>query len=306
VEETSHSFVATPEEAGLRLDVWLARRRPDLSRTRVQALIEEGRVTHNQAPARAADRVRAGDRATLVLPAPRPAFRLVAEDIPLDVLHEDAHLIVLNKPAGRVVHPAPGHDQGTLVNALLHHCRDLGGVGGEVRPGIVHRLDKDTSGVLVVGKHEAALRGLQAQFKDRRTRKTYLALCRGIPRFAQKRVENWIGRSPVNRKKMAVTDPSHGKTAISVFTVVEKFPAAFRAQIGIETGRTHQIRVHAAHLGHPVLGDSVYGAGPHPEWPRQMLHAWRLEIRHPATGETLHLEAPPPPDFLAAEAALRA
>ena len=302
-----HGFVATHEEVGLRLDVWLARRRPELSRSRVQALIEEGRATLNGAPGKASHKVRIGDRASLDIPETRPALHLVAQDIPLEILHEDADLIAVHKPPGLVVHPAPGHEDGTLVNALLHHCDDLTGVGGEERPGIVHRLDKDTSGVLIAGKHERALRALQTQFKDRTTRKTYLALCRGRPDFSEKRVENYLGRSPANRKKMCVTDPAHGRVAISNFRVAERFNRAFRAEIRIETGRTHQIRVHAAHLGHGILGDEVYGKGGDPlaRAPRQMLHAWRLEIRHPMTGELLKLEAPLPADFLDVEARLR-
>jgi 23S rRNA pseudouridine1911/1915/1917 synthase len=226
---------------------------------------------------------------------------LCAEDIPLEILYEDGDLVVVNKPAGLVVHPAVGNWTGTLVNALLYHCKDLAGVGGELRPGIVHRLDKDTSGVMVVAKNDAAVQALVNQFKAGSVEKEYAAIVRGVPRPARCRIETLIGRSRHDRKKMSA-QPPRGRNAVTTYDLVEAFgDVAAHVALRIETGRTHQIRVHMAHLGYPVLGDSIYGRNKPlgdlgtPE--RQLLHARKLTIQHPGSNETLVFEAPLPEDM---------
>jgi len=291
----------------LRLDVWLERRLPGLSRARVQALIRTGCVRLAGGRLKAHARVRDGLTAEVELPAPGPAAPAPA-NLPLAILYEDADIVVVNKPPGLVVHPAAGHASGTLVNALLFHCRDLAGIGGELRPGIVHRLDKDTSGALVVAKNEAALAGLVRQFAAGTVGKEYEALVHGVPARREGRIETLIGRSRHDRKKMSAR-PAKGRRAVTRYRVEATYGAASRLRIWIETGRTHQIRVHLAHLGHPVLGDRQYGRraadAPVPA-PRQMLHAARLSFAHPRTGARLALSAPRPADFAAALAALGA
>ena len=287
-----------------RLDAWLAAAYPEISRSRWKQLIESGYVFLNGAPVLKANTALAsGTEIRCVLPEPEPVG-LVAVDIPLAVLHEDADLIVLNKPAGLVVHPAPGHAADTLVNALLHHCADLQGIGGELRPGIVHRLDKDTSGVLVVAKNEPSHAALVAQFSSHSIRKEYLALAWGTPKKPSGTVDLPVGRHPVHRQKMAVTEK--GRSAVTHYEVLAAGPLASLLRVRIETGRTHQIRVHLAHLGHPVVGDAVYGRARRGlpadlEIHRQMLHAHVLELVHPRTGRPLVFTAPPPADFLAAQ-----
>ncbi len=285
------------EESGKRLDAWLAEEQPEHSRARWKTLIKEKRVTVNGEPVKPNFKLRAGDKVQWIIPKP-VSTDVLAEDIPLEILYEDEHLMVINKPAGLVVHPAAGNENGTLVNALLHHCIDLAGIGGEIRPGIVHRLDKDTSGVMVVAKTEAALNELARQFKARETEKEYLAIVRGIPTPSRGTVRTTIGRHPIHRKKMAV-DVRTGRRAVSNYQVVEAFDRAALLRVRIETGRTHQIRVHMAHLKHPVLGDKLYGrprtSGPKPA--RQMLHAAKLSFAHPNTGERMHLAAPLPEDM---------
>jgi len=241
--------------------------------------------------------LRAGDMITLCEPPPVPTDT-VAEEIALDVLFEDDDLIVLNKPAGLVVHPAAGHWSGTLVNALLHHCRALSGIGGEQRPGIVHRLDKETSGCLVAAKNDAAHQALARQFAGREVTKSYLALVAGkLPRTSGV-IEAPIGRHPVHRKKMTVVPAGRGREARTDFRVRAELPRGTLVECTLHSGRTHQIRVHLKHLGHPVLGDEVYGqrAG----FARQMLHAWRLGFTHPRTNERVNFESPIPPDFVEA------
>jgi 23S rRNA pseudouridine1911/1915/1917 synthase len=293
------------EHAGERLDAWIARRHPALSRSRWQTLIAEGRLRLNGSVPLPRARVKDGDRLEFEIPPPVPV-ELCAEAIPIAVLFEDADIVVLDKPAGLVVHPAPGHAGGTLVNALLHHCDDLEGIGGEQRPGIVHRLDRDTSGVMVVAKHERALNGLAAQFKDRSVRKEYLALVRGHPRPPAATIRTLFGRSPHDRKKMSARVTS-GRTAITHYETAESFRDAALLRVRIETGRTHQIRVHLAHIGHPILGDHVYGH-PRPDdppAPRQMLHAASLRFAHPMTGAPLSFAAAIPADFAAVRETLR-
>lgn len=292
------------EKPEARLDAWLAEAVPEHSRSRWQSLIKNGRVTVNGAPCKANQKIRAGDRAEWSVPEATPA-EPQAEDIGLNILYEDRNMIVINKPAGLVVHPAVGNETGTLVNALLHHCKDLTGIGGEKRPGIVHRLDKDTSGVMVIAKNEAAMNEISRQFKERETEKEYTAIIRGVPVPPRGTVETTIGRHPVHRKKMAV-NVRNGREAVSHYEVIERFTGAALIRIKIETGRTHQIRVHMAHIKHPVIGDGVYGRTFHIKAPRQMLHAAKLSLNHPKTGRRLTFEAPLPEDMEGLLRALRA
>lgn len=296
-----------PEDAGSRLDTWLALKAPFFSRSRWQALVREGCVQVNGVAGKPNRSLTAGD---LVRAAWRPPVdvSLKPEAIDLDILHEDADIIVINKPPGLVVHPAPGHPSGTLVNALLGHCRDLAGIGGERRPGIVHRLDRDTSGVLVVAKNEAAMKSLASQFKQRTTQKEYIALVWGRPSPARGTIEAPIGRDPVHRKKMS-TRSRAGRGAITHYRTLDAAGPLTLLHLVIETGRTHQIRVHLAHIGHPVAGDPVYGRKRPPDLPerisRQLLHAWKLTLRHPRTNERILFEAPWPPDITAVMDACR-
>jgi 23S rRNA pseudouridine1911/1915/1917 synthase len=302
---------APPEARGERLDQHLTRVFPDLTRSRIQGLIEDGHVQVDGRPAKVALRLKGGELLSLHVPAPVPAQPL-AEALPLSVLHEDKDLVVVDKAAGMVVHPGAGHASGTLVNALLHRVKDLAGVGGELRPGIVHRLDKDTTGCLVVAKHEKALVALQKAFKSRVVEKTYLALVHGKPK-AEARIETLYGRHPVHRQRFT-GKVKEGKPALTVYRVLEQFEGASLVEVELHTGRTHQIRVHLAESGHPLLGDTVYGAGRKAKGRvaeaqevlgRQALHAWKLALPHPRTGKGLHLEAPLPADFNAALALLR-
>jgi len=293
---------------GSRLDVWLASQL-DLSRTRAAQLVQEGSVLLNGASPRKSESIARGDQIEVDVPPPSPSEAL-PEAIPLDILYEDAHLLVVNKPAGMVVHPAPGHPTGTLVNALLHHVKDLAGIGGTLRPGIVHRLDRDTSGLLVVAKDEPSHRALSLALKERRVRRLYLAATWGHLSETHMRVDAPIGRDPRERRRMAVV--SEGRRAVTRVRVRERWRSAEFLDVALETGRTHQIRVHLAHLGHPVVGDSTYGpgwergmGGPDALWarelarkvPRQFLHATRLAFDHPVTGERVRFEAPLPPDL---------
>lgn len=292
---------------GQRLDRLILSRHPDFSRSRVEGLVKAGFVTVNGAAAtKAGMKVREDDEIEVEIPPPVPAVP-EPEAIPLDIVYEDGDIVVVNKPAGLVVHPAPGHHTGTLVNALLHHCPDLGGIGGVARPGIVHRLDQDTSGLIIVAKTQPAMDGLVKAFSSHRNiEKTYLAVCHGKPRLASGRIENLIGRHPVDRKRMAVVE-KNGKSAITNYTVLPS-PADGSPQpvsvvrCVIETGRTHQIRVHLASLGCPVIGDAVYGKRAldrrlDPVPARQMLHAWRLRLHHPVRSVEMTFEAPVPPDM---------
>lgn len=295
------SFAVPPEGIGTRLDAWIAGQCDGFSRSRVQGLIRAERMRVNGTiVVRPSFKANPGDVVTLAIPPPVPA-EPQPEDIPLRIVHEDEHIIVIDKPAGLVVHPAPGHLDGTLVNALLHHCPDLAGIGGVARPGIVHRLDQDTSGLMVVAKTEAAMRVLTREFASHANiRKTYLAVVHGAPAPAEGRVENLIGRCPWDRKKMAIVE-RNGKVAVTNYRTLSAGPRSL-VECVIETGRTHQIRVHMASLGCPVVGDAAYGR---PGWDRQLvppparqlLHAWKLSLKHPVTRAQLAFEAPPPPDF---------
>jgi len=298
-----HLVVADEADAGLRLDAWLARRLPGFSRSRVQTLVNAGNVTVNGRTVARDLRVTAGLQARVEPPDPKPS-ELAPEPIALDVLYEDEAVLVLAKPAGLVVHPAAGHESGTLVNALLHHCPDLPGIGGERRPGIVHRLDRDTSGAMVVAKTEAAMAQLAAQFRRRAVRKEYLALVHGVPVPPEGVVDTLIGRSRHDRKRMSVRPAGVGRQALSRYRVIASSAGYSLVRVVIETGRTHQIRVHMAAIGHPVAGDRIYGgrrvAHESPPFPRQMLHAGRLSFAHPVSARPLDFAAPLPPDFRAA------
>jgi 23S rRNA pseudouridine1911/1915/1917 synthase len=290
------------EAAGCRLDAWLAQVLAGLSRSRIQGLIAEGQATVDGRAAKASASLVAGQTVCLTIPPAAPATPR-PEAIALDIVFEDEAILVLDKSAGLVVHPAPGHADGTLVNALLHHCDDLAGIGGVERPGIVHRLDRETTGLMVVAKTDAAMAGLVAQFKAGGVRKVYLALVHGLPPKASGIIDTLIGRHPRDRKRMAVVS-RNGKQAITRYAVVRTCGAASLTEARIETGRTHQIRVHLAHLGHPIVGDPLYGSRSRdlaiagcPA--RQMLHAARLAFTHPVSGEPLDFSRPPPPDMLA-------
>ncbi|WP_158745871.1 RluA family pseudouridine synthase [Acidisphaera sp. L21] len=306
------SLVAESADAGLRLDRFLTDGIGTLSRSRVKSLIEDGHATvQDVVTTDPAATVHAGWRYALVPPPPTPA-RPIAQDIPLTILFEDRDLLVLDKPAGLVVHPAPGNQEGTLVNALLAHCGDsLPGIGGEKRPGIVHRLDKDTSGVMVVAKTDSAMAALGEAFATRTLERAYLALCWGVPSPTVGEIEGAIGRDPRDRKRMAVV-PRGGKAALTRYRVQRAWGAAVAlVECRLATGRTHQIRVHMASAGNPLLGDPVYlrripGAAKHLPpgirtpllaFPRQALHAAVLGFTHPRTGEELRFETPPPADF---------
>ncbi|WP_447973736.1 RluA family pseudouridine synthase [Nitrospira sp. Kam-Ns4a] len=307
----------TPGEAPKRLDRFLANRQPGLSRSAVQRLIDEGRAAVNGAPAKASYRIRPGDVITLAVPRPEP-LALLPEPIPLTILYEDEALLVLDKPAGLVVHPAPGHWSGTLVNALLYHLSapgspdgSLSTIGGQERPGLVHRLDKDTSGVMIVAKTDEAHRGLAAQFKQHTITRIYEALIWGVPKKPAGVIDLAIGRDVKERKKFSART-ARPKLSVTEYRVVERMgKLAARVELFPKTGRTHQLRVHLSSLGHPILGDPVYGGRKvaAPEGipvPRVMLHARTLGFTHPATRAYCEFAAPLPPDMEAVRDALAA
>ena len=292
-------LTATPEAAGQRLDAFLAEALPELTRSAAQRLIAEGQVAvDGKIPAKSL-KLTGGETVSVHLPEPEEAQAL-PEDIPLDVVYEDDDVIVVNKPVGMVVHPAPGHSGGTLVNALLHHCgHSLSGIGGELRPGIVHRIDRDTSGLIIAAKNDFAHQALAAQLQDHTLARTYEAVAVGNFREDRGTVDAPIGRCPSDRKKMAVVDRG-GRSAVTHWEVVERFPGYTHIRCRLETGRTHQIRVHMACIGHPLLGDTVYGAKkPVPGLAGQCLHAAELRFLHPRTGEPVTVEAPLPDWFRA-------
>jgi 23S rRNA pseudouridine1911/1915/1917 synthase len=285
-------------EAKLRLDQFLAKLLPEFSRSRLQQLIRDGFVRLNNKTSRPRQIVRGGDKIELTEPA-LEKIETLPESIPLEILFEDDDLIVINKPPGLVVHPGAGHREHTLVNALLNHCETLSGIGGKERPGIVHRLDKETSGCLVVAKNDATHRELSEQFAARTVEKIYLALVAGkLPKTAGV-IEGKIGRHPVHRQRMSAATP-RGRAAKTEYRLVRSSDRATLIECRLHSGRTHQIRVHLHHLGHPVLGDKVYAPRLAKDFPRQMLHGWKLGFRHPRTEEWKSFEAPLPDDFAAA------
>lgn len=289
--------------SGARLDAWLAAKcAPALSRSRIKALLEEGNVLAGGAVPQPKAKLPQGVTVEIRIPPPAKA-EPDAQDIPMDVLYEDGSVIVINKPPGMVVHPAPGHGAGTLVNALLFHCGDLKGVGGVERPGIVHRLDMDTSGILVAAKDEQSLNSLMEQFRSRTTEKRYAALVHGKPSSLSGTVSSLIGRHPRDRKKMAVDPPGGGKEAITHWKVDRFLGKTTLLGVKIDTGRTHQIRVHLSHLGMPIVGDQTYGKPQLDKMiencpSRQMLHAAEFSFIHPVSGKRMHFEAPLPADFM--------
>jgi len=291
-----HCFEAGGDDSGQRLDVFLAGENPDLSRSHIQKLVAGGLVEVNGLQARAGYRVKGGD--LVVLRVPPPVELVVApEPIPLDIYFEDADMVVVNKPRGMVVHPAEGNYSGTLVNALMHHCRDLSGINGVIRPGIVHRLDKDTSGLLMVAKNDAAHLDLARQLSERKVDRRYLALAHGVVKNDRGTVDAPIGRHPRDRQRMAVT-PGGGKPAVTHYRVLERHRDLTYLELKLETGRTHQIRVHMAWLGHPVVGDPKYGPAKNRfGLEGQFLHAGALGFVHPRSGERMAFEAPLPPDL---------
>ncbi|HTF99505.1 MAG TPA: RluA family pseudouridine synthase [Nitrospirota bacterium] len=300
------TYTVTEKHVGKRLDMFIGHYEPHLSRSRIQTMIKEGRARVNGKIEKPGYKVKLGEQVTLELPE-RKVREVLPENIPLYVIYEDPHIIVLNKPPGLVVHPAPGNYTGTLVNALLFHYGSLPSSGPQAgltereRAGIVHRLDKDTSGVLVVARTHEALRSLSAQFKNRIVKKKYVALVDGVIKKGSGTIEVGIGRHVKERKKISVHTHS-AREAITVYTVKERFKNATLVEVEIKTGRTHQIRVHMAHIGHPVLGDSVYGGMKVLKYNgieinRQMLHAESLSLLHPLTGHPITFIAPPPEDM---------
>jgi 23S rRNA pseudouridine1911/1915/1917 synthase len=311
-----HRFTVEPADAGERIDALVAAVVPALSRAQVQRLIDGAYIRLNDVVvAKPGQRVRAGDAVAVAVPAPQP-IEVVAEDLPLVVLYEDADIIVIDKPAGLVVHPAAGHPHGTLVNALLFHCKDLSGIGGALRPGIVHRLDKDTSGVMIATKHDRAHAAVGAAFAAKSRGepggivREYLGIAAPPPATATGTLRTWHARHPTDRKRFS-SKVTRGKPAVTHWTVVEPLPGAALVRFRLETGRTHQIRVHAADHGWPLLGDPLYGRTPKPlaaiaaRLGRQALHAALLELDHPTTAARLRFESPLPEDMLAVLAQLR-
>ena len=310
------TILANESDQGRRLDALVAGRLPDCSRSLAANLITNLEILVDNQVKKPGYRVKSGDKIHGRIPAPEQVD-YAPEPIPLQILYQDSHIVVVNKSAGLVVHPAPGHSSGTLVNALLYHCPDLAGIGGEIRPGIVHRLDKDTSGTIVVAKNAAALENLAKQFKNRTVQKIYLAFVYGELRADKGAITLPIGRHPVHRKQMSTTT-KRGRSAVTLWRVRERFQDITLLELTLKTGRTHQIRVHCATIGNPIVGDQVYGSRKWPKdrarlfpgvsssiaarlkaIPRQMLHAWRLGLAHPDTGENMTFESPIPEDMVA-------
>jgi len=288
--------ILTADRDGERMDAFVARS-ADLTRSAAQKLLEEGRVTCAGKPLKKNEKTAVGQVVEVDIPE-AVAVDIVPQNIPLDVVFEDEHVIVVNKPVGMVVHPAPGHPDGTLVNALLYHCgTSLSGINGELRPGIVHRIDRDTSGLIIAAKNDAAHLSLAAQLQDHTLARTYTAVAVGGFKEDEGTVSAPIGRHPVDRKKMAV-DRKNGREAVTHWSVLERYPGYTLVECRLETGRTHQIRVHMASVGHPLLGDVVYGAKkPYPGLAGQCLHARKLKFIHPATGQPVEVECPLPDWF---------
>ncbi|MEA5597391.1 RluA family pseudouridine synthase [Rivularia sp. UHCC 0363] len=289
------------EQNSSRLDSYLSQKETDLSRSRIQQLIEQGNVQVNGQICKSKKvAIKAGDFIVLTIPQPEP-LELRSQDIPLDILYEDDHILILNKPADLVVHPAPGHPDGTLVNALLAHCPNLPGIGGVQRPGIVHRLDKDTTGAIAIAKTEVAHHSLQAQLKAKTARREYLGVVYGATKEARGTINLPIGRHPKERKKMAVVPVEKGgREAVTHWQIKERLGNYTLMHFQLETGRTHQIRVHSSQIGHPIVGDFVYSSGRSVgvNLPGQALHAWKLQLKHPLTNDLVEVVAPLPQVFL--------
>ena len=292
---------STTQQLPDRLDRYLSQQLPDLSRSRIQKLIENGNVQLNDRPCTSKKHlVQTGDRLTIHIPPTQPTD-LKPENIPLDILYEDESLLIINKPANLVVHPAPGHPTGTLVHAILAHCPNLAGIGGEQRPGIVHRLDKDTTGAIAIAKTDLALQNLQTQLKAKTARRDYLGIVCGAPSSEGGTINLPIGRHPADRKKMAIVPiEKGGRPAITHWKILQRLGNYTLIHFQLETGRTHQIRVHSAHIKHPIVNDPTYSHNKPigVNLPGQALHAWRLRLKHPVAGDWIDVTAPPPPAFI--------
>lgn len=296
-------LTAEQQDAGKRLDVFLAENLPETTRSAAANLMKQGCVLlRGKAASKAGEKLKEGDQAEVTLNPPK-CTQLQPENIPLDILYQDADLAVINKPQGMVVHPAPGNESGTLVNALMYHIRDLAGISGELRPGIVHRIDKDTSGLLVIAKNDKAHRELSGQIKEKTAGRIYLAIIQGNLKEEQGTVDAPIGRSHKDRKKMAIVP--EGRPARTHYRVLERYEGYSLIECRLETGRTHQIRVHMAYLGHPVAGDPLYAHSDPLKLGAQALHAYELHLVHPTSGENLSFQAPLPECFLRCLRALR-
>ena len=296
-----------PKPLPMRLDRWLVSQRSEQSRARIQKFIDAGFVRVNGITGRAKTPLRQGDEVQLWMPPPEPLPYMQPEAMQLDVLFEDDHLIVINKQAGLTVHPAPGNRDGTLVNGLLHHCTDLPGISGKLRPGIVHRLDKDTTGCIVIAKSQQALVALQLQIQKRIASRNYLAFVHGAPSGDQGTILGAIGRHPLDRKKYAVVSEEQGRHACTHWTLIERLGDYSLLRFKLDTGRTHQIRVHCAHIGHPIVGDPIYSRCRKlpVDLPGQALHAFQLGLDHPITRERMVFDAPLPDVFKKLLALLR-
>jgi 23S rRNA pseudouridine1911/1915/1917 synthase len=298
-----HQLIVNEQDAGRRLDAWVALQPLNLTRSHVQKLIAEEAVLVNGQVGKNSTRLQPGDSVVVTVPEPKP-LTIAAEQLQVPIVFQDEHIVVVNKPRHMVTHPAKGNYSGTLVNALLHQVGDLSGINGVLRPGIVHRLDKDTTGLLVVAKHDCAHLALAEQMKQRLIKREYQALAHGGFPADQGTVDAPLARHPVWRKRMAVVPG--GRRAVTHYQVLERLDQYTLLQLRLETGRTHQIRVHLAHLGHPVVGDQVYGPRKSPfRLSGQLLHAWRLSFQHPITGQALQFDAPLPADFAAVLRQLR-
>ena len=298
VSKSMQFTVKRVEQSNLRIDRFLAEKLPDLSRSRLQSLIKDGHIILNGNSTKSRQVIREGDTIRITIP-PLVQPEAKPENIKLNILYEDEHLIVINKPHGLVVHPAAGNPDGTLVNALLHHCNHLSGIGGVERPGIVHRLDKDTSGCLVAAKSDTAHRRLVESFANRQVKKIYLAVVNGCPSTESGKIENHIARSSRDRQKMTVVTPPKGKLAITDYFVIKASQKASLIECHLLTGRTHQIRVHMKSLGNSILGDPIYSrsAKQNVQATRLMLHAWKLSFVHPKTKEEMHFQSDHPAEF---------
>lgn len=302
----NRSFTAAATDAGQRLDVFLAEKLAPMTRSHIQKLIKDGMVSVGGTPARGSRRLLEGELIEAEIPEPKDS-EILPEEIPLDILYEDDDVILINKPKGLVVHPAAGHEEGTLVNALIHHCRGgLSGINGVLRPGIVHRIDRDTTGVMIACKNDLAHNSIAEQLKEHSSTRRYRALVSGVLKEDEGTVDAPIGRDPLNRKKMKSGVPN-GKRAVTHYRVLERFRNATYVECVLETGRTHQIRVHMASIGHPLLGDQVYGPQKNP-WhlEGQALHAMTFGFAHPTTGEYMEFSAPLPEYFEKLLVSLRA